>query len=115
VSDFTETIRRSTQRAAGEKLRPPEMVQTGRAIRPEATGIHSAFCKTDAGLGSTIVCYLDVDTTGTQITVHCEICGGTNLSGASPLLSNGKRISVYFDGTEWLSVQTFDSCEDCET
>jgi hypothetical protein len=38
VTDFAETIRRSTQRAAWEKLRSPEMVQTGRAIRPGGGG-----------------------------------------------------------------------------
>jgi len=36
--DFAETIRRSTQRAAREKLLAPEMVQTGRAIRPGGAG-----------------------------------------------------------------------------
>jgi len=38
VSDFTETIRRTTQRAAREKLLPPEMAQTGRAYRPGGAG-----------------------------------------------------------------------------
>ena len=38
MSDFTETIRRSTQRAARERLLSPEMVQTGRAIRPGGGG-----------------------------------------------------------------------------
>lgn len=38
MSDFTETIRRSTQRAAREKLLSPERVQTGRAIRPGGAG-----------------------------------------------------------------------------
>ncbi len=39
-----------------------------------------AYCKDDAGAGTTIDCYLDTDATGTQITVNCSIHNGTNLN-----------------------------------
>jgi hypothetical protein len=78
-----------------------------------ATGIHSAFCKTDAGAGATIVCFLDTDTTGTEITVSCVICGGTALNSAFPRLVDGTRIFVFQDGNTWRALQIFQATEDC--
>jgi hypothetical protein len=92
------------------------MVQTGRAIRPGgggATGIRSAFCKVAASAGSTIVCYIDTDATGTEITVTCEICGGTALNAAFPRLEDGDRIFVIQDGTTWRALQIFQATETC--
>jgi len=54
-----------------------------------------AYCKNDAGTGKTITCFLDTDTVGTEITVHCSIArGGTNLNEAIPLLKDGDPIFV---------------------
>jgi hypothetical protein len=75
--------------------------------------IHSAFCKTDAAGGATIICYLDTDTTGTEITVTCEICGGTALNAAFPRLENGDRLFVIEDGTTWRALQIFQATETC--
>jgi len=61
-----------------------------------------AYCKDDAGLGDTIDCYLDKDTTGTEITVHFHVSqGGGDLSGAGARLKDGDPILVQriFDGT----------------
>jgi len=61
-----------------------------------------AYCKDDAGVGSTIDCYLDKDETGTEITVHCNISqGGGVLNTTMPRLRDGDPIIVQkiFDGT----------------
>lgn len=88
-------------------------------IKPSAEGsdaieIRKAYCKVDAGAGTTIVCYLDTDATGEEITVHIEIAGSsTNLNNASPLLEDGTLIHVYDDDDTWRAFQTFDSTGDC--
>jgi hypothetical protein len=112
-----ETMRRSERLAEIEKRRSPEMIQTGRAVRPGgeegASAIHSAFCKNDAGSGSTIVCYLDTDSTGDEITVYCSICRGIALNAAFPYLMDGDRIFVFNDGTYWRALQIFQGWEAC--
>lgn len=80
---------------------------------PEKT-IYKAFCKTDAGDGSTIVCYLNADATGREITVYCRLFeGATNLSQCAPLLADGNEIDVYYDGTVWRCYYPFIKSEDC--
>lgn len=64
--------------------------------------IRIAYCKDDAGAGSTIDCYLDKDTTGTVITVHCAISqGGGDLDDCGARLKDGDPMFVrrIFDGT----------------
>lgn len=78
-----------------------------------ATRIRSAFCKTDAGSNSTIVCYLDTDTTGDEITVNCVICGGTALNEAFPRLADGTRLFVFNDDDTWRALQIFQASETC--
>jgi len=72
-----------------------------------------AYCKTDAGSGKTLVCFLDKDSTGTEITVHFAIAqGGTDLNEAAPRLKDGDPVYVQKinDGTNdyWRCIQTFD-------
>jgi len=78
-----------------------------------------AYCKTDAGAGTTLVCYLDKDATGTEITVYFSIAqGGANLNEAAPRLKDGDKVFVQkiYDGTNdyWWCIQTFDQDEECD-
>ncbi len=73
-----------------------------------------AYCKTDAGAGATIVCYLDTDGTGTEITVTCFIAGGSALNAALPRLTDGLGIIVTKVGATWRCTTTFQTSEDCD-
>jgi len=77
-------------------------------------GLRNAYCKDDAGVGSTIVCYLDVDGTGTEITVNCSISGGSNLNAAGRRLEIGNRLAVYKVGANWYTPEGFDADIECE-
>jgi len=76
-------------------------------------GLRNAYCKNDAGAGSTIVCYLDTDGTGTEITVNCSISNGSNLNTASRRLADGDRLAVYKVGDNWYTPEGFDTDEEC--
>ncbi len=71
------------------------------------TTLHNAFVNGSASGTATQACFLDTDTTGDSIDVYCTICGGTALSSALPLLSDGKRITVWYDGTYWRCTTIF--------
>jgi len=74
-----------------------------------------AFCKNDAGSGNTIDCYLDIDGTGTEITVTFDIAqGGSNVNEAEPRLKDGDPITVYKDGNTWRCYTVLQPTEDCE-
>jgi hypothetical protein len=90
-----------------KKPQPEPRVRGGGRIR-------KAYAKADAGSGATITCYLDTDSTGVEITVNCEICGGSALNSAIPRLENGDMITVWNDAGTWRSVMTFQATEDCE-
>lgn len=75
--------------------------------------IKRAYCKTNAGSGSTIVCYLGIDATGTEITVNCDLFEATDLSACLPLLTDGKAIPVYKVGDNWYCAWWFSGTEDC--
>ena len=75
--------------------------------------IHKAYCKTDAGAATTIVAYLDTDTTGDEITVNCSIAGGGNLNAAIPRLANGTLIFVIEIDSTWYCTTVFQATEDC--
>jgi hypothetical protein len=76
--------------------------------------MRTAYCKVDAGTGDTIVCYLDKDATGKEITVYCRLFeGATNLSECAPLLADGDDIDVYYDGAKWRCPYPFIKSEDC--
>ena len=64
-----------------------------------ATGGNStirAACTADAGAGSTIAAtlYASDGTTGSAITVHCNISNGSALNAATPRLEDGDDIFV---------------------
>ena len=73
-----------------------------------------AYCKTDAGAGATIVCYLDTDASGSEITVNCSIMNGTNLNESLPRLVDGKWIMVTKVGANWYCIAPFQGSEDCD-
>ena len=84
----------------------------GQAISA-ATQIRKAYAKVAAGAGTTIVCYLDTDITGEEITVTCEIVGGTALNSAIPRLAISDMITVWKDSNTWRSIMTFQASQDC--
>jgi len=76
-------------------------------VRRLDAALRKAYCKNDAGTGSTIACYLDTDETGPEITVNCNISGGSNLNEAIRRLKDGNRLLVcQIDGT-WYSAEGF--------
>ena len=67
-----------------------------RRIRGDRGGgrqVRMAYCKTAAGSGDTIVCYLDQDglnaAEDNDVTVHCTLIGATDLSSCFPTLTDG--------------------------
>ena len=72
-----------------------------RRMPSSSTLIHKAYAKVAAGAGSTIVCFLDVDATGEEITVNIEIVGGSDLNAALPRLEDGTLITVWNDDGTW--------------
>ena len=73
-----------------------------------------AFCKTAAGAATTIVCYLNTDATGTEVTVNCNIAGGGNLDGALPRLTDGLEITVWNDAGTWKCTTIFQKIDSDE-
>lgn len=69
--------------------------------------IRKAYSKDAAGAATTITCYLDTDTTGTEITVNCSVIGTANLNAAAPRLEDGSLIFVALIGTDWWCVSPF--------
>lgn len=72
-----------------------------------------AYAKAAAGAGNTIVCYLDTDETGDEITVTISIVAGSNLNSALPRLENGTLLTVWNDAGTWRSIMTFQASGDC--
>jgi hypothetical protein len=98
-----------------ERKAPPERAANTPAVRRISNLIRLAYCKAGAGSGSTIVCYLDTDGTGKEITVYCTICGGSALNSAFPRLSDGTPIPVWNHNGTWRCLWGFqDADEDCE-
>ena len=77
--------------------------------------IHKAFCKTDAPESTTIVAYLDVDTTGTEIEVNCTVFGGGYLDTAFPELFDGDPIDVIYRNGQWDCPWWFNGFIECES
>lgn len=69
--------------------------------RGTGTQLHKAYAKAAAGSGNTIVCYLDTDGTGEEITVTISIAGGSDLNSALPRLLDGTLLTVWKDGDTW--------------
>jgi len=116
ISRILESVKDANDAARKERLTSPELVQKTRALRASAgTGIHHAFCKTDAPAGCEIICYLDEDETGEEIEVHCRISGGGNkyLNASSRRLENGDSLEVTKINDEWWALEGFQTSEDC--
>ena len=91
--------------ARNERLDIQKVVTQPPAARPGGP-THKAYCKNDAGAATTIVCYLDTDETGQEITVNCSIAGGGNLNTAIPRLTDGLLIFVKNFGGAWYCTGT---------
>lgn len=112
--DFINRIsRRFRDAGEAEKLISPERVQSARATRLDEGSIRKAYCKNNAGAGTTIVCYLDTDLTGIQKTVNCSIVGGSALNAAIPRLEIGDIIYVTCIGGAWHCLTVFQTTENC--
>ncbi len=81
---------------------------------PKVAETHLAYAKDDAGAGTTLDCYLDTDTTGTEVTVNFSIIGGTNLNAALPRLSDGDLIFVENIKGSWYCKNLFADAEECD-
>jgi hypothetical protein len=78
------------------------------------SGIRKAFVKTTPGAVKTVTCYLDIDVTGTEITVNCSIAGaGTALNSAAPRIVDGDLIFVCQISEDWYCTTVFDRDELC--
>jgi hypothetical protein len=74
----------------------------------------TAYVKTIPGAVTSLSCWFsETDGTGQTITVPCVIVGGGKLNGAVPLLTDGKKITVRKNGSNWNTPITFDSDEEC--
>ena len=71
-----------------------------------------AYCSAAAGAGSTIAATLD-HTTGTAITVTCNISGGSALNAAVRRLADNDPIIVTKIGGTWYCTEGFQTSEDC--
>jgi len=113
-NNINSTIERYSQAAMREQLFSPDMIQKTKA--PSFGGgsnLYKAFCKTNAGAATTIVCYKDTDTTGDEITVNCSVIGSANLNAAAPRLADGSLIFVAKIGTDWWCTSPFIKSKAC--
>ncbi len=80
--------------------------------------LRRAFVKETPGATTTLVCYLDIDESGssTEINVECTIYGGGNLNEAHPSFSNGTPLWVTYNTIEgeWQNVTRIDGSEECQ-
>jgi hypothetical protein len=78
--------------------------------------IRTAYCINNAGTGSTIDCYLDVDSSESEtITVNCRLFeGASNLSDCAPRLMSHDAIDVFYDGNDWRCLYPFIYTEACD-
>ena len=74
--------------------------------------VRRAWCKAAAPASSIITCFLDVDTTGTEIQVYCSIIGGGHLDDAIPRLADGYYIFVTNIGGTWFCNTVFQRIND---
>ena len=77
---------------------------------------HKAYVKTAPGAVTTVTCFLDTDTTGTEVTVNCSVIGGggsIKLNSATPRLIDASLIFVEDIDGEWWCTAPFTATEDC--
>jgi len=75
---------------------------------------HKSYCKAAAGASTNITCFLDVDTTGVEVSVACNISGGGNLNSCIRRLADGDLLLIWDDSGTWRSVEGFTTTEDCD-
>jgi hypothetical protein len=98
------------------RFKGPEFIQVDSPPARSGVGLQRAFCKTNAGSGSTISCYLGADSSQMpEITVHCDLFEATNLSACLPLLTDGRGIPVYQSGGVWYCAWWFTGTEVCSS
>lgn len=109
LSSTLKRVEQIDKKARQERQTSPQIIQKTKAVRhPSGSDIHKAFCKTDAGGGNTLTCYLDTDETGTEITVHFNISpSGSNLSDSIRRLSIGNQISIAKIDDDWWCTEGF--------
>ena len=73
--------------------------------------IYRATCTAAAGSGDTITCSLP--NYADDITVTCDIVGGSALNSAIPRLAVGSVIHVFNNAGTWRAIMTFQASEDC--
>ena len=76
-----------------------------------------AYVKTAPGAVTTVVCFLDTDTTGEEVTVNCSVIGGSGsikLNAAAPRMSHGSLIFVEYIDDAWWATHPFIATEDCD-
>jgi len=96
------------------QLNRPRELRRRRVAGDGGTSIRKAYCKDFGEVSNTVICYLDTDLTGEEITVECEIVGGTALISAVPRLEVGKLLWVTNDSGTWRHVGIpFNGSEDC--
>ena len=110
--DIKKIAATSSYNATRERPPAPEMIQKTKA--GNFASDRMAFCKTDAGYGSTIQCYLDTNLTGKEVTVHCSISNASNLNEAVRDLEAGDWILVRFIGDQWRCTEGFQGWEECD-
>ena len=77
------------------------------------TGVRRAFVKTTPAAVATVVCFLDVDAGSVEITVNCDIVGGTALNSAVPRIIDGDAITVYQINGTWYCTTIFQESKNC--
>jgi hypothetical protein len=76
--------------------------------------LHKAYCKTAAPADSKITCYLDIDETGNEIEVNCQIFAASVLSECYPFLNQHDPIDVYYVDGGWWCDWWFNGYIECE-
>ena len=78
---------------------------------------HKAYVKTVPGAVTTISCYLDSNTSGSEgavINVNCSVIGGGKLNAAAPRTIIGSLIFVEQIGEDWWATHPFIATENCD-
>lgn len=89
---------------------------TGVHVRRQPVGslagdVRIAYVKTFPGAGTDVDCYLDIDITGEDVTVTCNISNGSNLNQAMPMLAPGDIIIVTRLDDTWYCTALFNGAK----
>ncbi len=109
--ETNKTAERIDLAAQREQLSSPQVIQQTNAVRH--AGDRRAFVKTAPGATNQVQCYLDVDLTGSVITVVCDLVGTSYLNEAVPRLAAGVPLWVKYHQGTWRAKQLFSASEDC--